>query len=452
MVDFENASSDDEVDERRAWWLAERRWYRKARRNPGAQAAPRQGAPFSMSSSMAQSTCVAPGWPHHIMAPPKDSDPRLTGHYYNYVPISGNDASRLISDAHGDRGEVVHRIRDLIGQVLQSQWCRPDGPRGVSPRGDTPPGYKHISTLHLPRPTRAGLDWKEIKQQKKAACTEPVYNQPTLDDSVGDWQNWMSAGRGRIPVWMEREFSGRRPTELSVAFHLLSRQLIPRDTPTAFGGRWISMMSWLFSVPGLYQHLITAGQYPVASQFRPALYPNNVGTVTIDQLSRWYASRGVTVLMVDRYMLLARRNCNERAGREVNDNSLFTDSGPNSIADVGDVPNNRVLGPIDDRDTPLMVLLGTIVNDHVMQVEPDNTLAPPAAPFNTAAPPSTVLATPIAEDAVLPPYSPTRPMEDVQGTADVASVGSRSPSLAPQSSAGSSRANSPTCTHSPASA
>ncbi len=51
------------------------------------------------------------------MAPPTDSDPRLTGHYYNYVPLSGNNASRLISDAHNDTGEVAHRIHDLIGQV-----------------------------------------------------------------------------------------------------------------------------------------------------------------------------------------------------------------------------------------------------------------------------------------------------------------------------------------------
>ncbi|OJT01971.1 hypothetical protein TRAPUB_7569 [Trametes pubescens] len=466
MVDFENTSSDNEVDERQARQLAEQRRYREARRNPGTQAAPGQGAPFSMSSSTAQSTCVAPGWPHHIMAPPTDSDPRLTGHYYNYVPLSGNNVSRLISDVHHDTGEVAHRIRDLIGQVnrrpeltgvrglqvLQSQWRRPDGPHGVLPRGDTPPGYEHISTSHLPRPTRAGPDWKEIKRQKKAARTEPMYNQPTLDDSVGDWQDWMSAGRGRIPVWMDHEFGGRRPTKFSMAFHLLSQQLIPRDTPTAERGHWISMTSWLFSVPGLYQHLITTGQYPVASQFRPAPYPNNGGAVTIFQLSRWYALRGVTVLMVDRYMLLARRNRNERGGHEVTDNSPFTDGGPNSIADVGEVPNNRVLGPIDDRVTPLMALPGTIINDHVMQVEPDNTPAAPAAPFNAAAPPSTILATSIAEDAVPPPYSPTRPMEDVQGTADITSVRSRSPSPAPQSSAGSSRANSPTRTHSRASA
>ncbi|EIW58962.1 uncharacterized protein TRAVEDRAFT_20789 [Trametes versicolor FP-101664 SS1] len=70
IVDFENASSDDEVDEHRIRRLAERRRYRKARCNPSAQAAPGQGAPFSMSSFTAQSTCVVPGWPHHLMAPP----------------------------------------------------------------------------------------------------------------------------------------------------------------------------------------------------------------------------------------------------------------------------------------------------------------------------------------------------------------------------------------------
>lgn len=467
VVDFENASSDDEVDEHRIRRLAERRRYREARRNPGAQAAPGQGAPFSMSSSTAQSTCVAPGWPHHLMALPTDSDPRLTGHYYNYVPLSGNDASRLINDAHSDTGEIAHRVRDLIGQVnrrpeltgvrglqvLQSQWRRPEGQRGVSPRGDTPPGYEHMSTSHLPRPTRAGPDWKEIKRQKRAARTEPAYNQPTLDDSVGDWQNWMSAGRGRIPVWMEREFGGRRPTEFSVAFHLLSRQLIPRDTPTAERGRWISMTSWLFSVPGLYQHLITTGQYPVASQFRPAPYPNDVGVATLFQMARWYASRGVTVLMADRYMLLARRNRNERGGREVTENPPFTDGGPNNITDVGYVPNNMALGPIDERDAPLMEMPGTIVADHPMQVEPDNVPAPTVAPTTTDAPPaSTASATPTAEEAAPPPYSPTRPMEDVQGTADAASVGSRVPSPAPRSSAGSSRASSPTRIPSPASA
>lgn len=213
------------------------------------------------------------------------------------------------------------------------------------------------------------------------------------------------------------------------------------------------MTSWLFSVPGLYQHLITTGQYPVASQFRPAPYPNDVGVATLFQMARWYASRGVTVLMADRYMLLARRNRNERGGREVTENPPFTDGGPNNITDVGYVPNNMALGPIDESDAPLMEMPGTIVADHPMQVEPDNVPAPTVAPTTTDAPPAlTASATPTAEEAAPPPYSPTRPMEDVQGTADAAPVGSRVPSPVPRSSAGSSRASSPTRIPSPASA
>ncbi|OJT15119.1 hypothetical protein TRAPUB_8322, partial [Trametes pubescens] len=127
------------------------------------------------------------------------------------------------------------------------------------------------------------------------------------------------------------------------------------------------MTSWLFSVQGLYQHLVTTGQYPVASQYRPAPYPNDVGHATLFQMVRWYASRGVTVRMADRYLLLARRNRNECGGREVTENPPFTDGGPNNIADVGHVPNNMALGPIDECDAPLMEMPGTIVADHPMQ-------------------------------------------------------------------------------------
>ncbi len=151
-------------------------------------------------------------------------------------------------------------------------------------------------------------------------------------------------------------------------------------------------------------------------------------------------------------MLLTWCNCNECGSREVNDNTPFTDGGPNSITDIGDVPNNRVLGPIGDHDALLMVLPGIIINDHVMQLEPDNALAPTAASSNMDVPLSTALATPITEDAVPPPYSPTRPMEDVQHTTDVASDGSWILLPAPRSTAGSSRSNSPTHINSPASA
>ncbi|OJT04583.1 hypothetical protein TRAPUB_4698 [Trametes pubescens] len=155
-------------------------------------------------------------------------------------------------------------------------------------------------------------------------------------------------------------------------------------------------------------------------------------------MARWYASCGVTVCMADRYLLLARRNRNERGGREVTENPPFTDGGPNNIADVGHIPNNTALGPIDERDAPLMEMPSTIVADHPMQVEPDNVPTSTVAPTTSDAPPtSTTSATPLAEEAAPPPYSPTRPMEDVQGTADTAFVGSRVPSPAPRSSAGS---------------
>ncbi|KAI9069274.1 hypothetical protein FKP32DRAFT_1560055, partial [Trametes sanguinea] len=66
--------------------------------------------------------------------------PYLANHWYNYVPMTWEDARQLVRVAQVDMGEARTRISDLLTQVnarpelsgiaglqlLQARWCNPD--------------------------------------------------------------------------------------------------------------------------------------------------------------------------------------------------------------------------------------------------------------------------------------------------------------------------------------
>lgn len=236
--------------------------------------------------------------------------------------------------------------------------------------------------MHLPRPPlqlrpSTASEWREHRAIKKASRTGPILNQPTLDDPATTWQAWYGVDSRRIPVWMLRDNTGT-PMLISVEYNILARNLIPRDTPTNERGHWITMTNWLFAVPGLYRHIVESGPYPVGSSFRPAPYPSDVGSASIFLMASWYAARGVTFEAAQAYQALAHRSRNERAGRSLEDHSLFTDGGPNTIADVGMVPSLHELGPI----APGAPLLPPNPPANAMAVD----LPPPAVENNTPTP------------------------------------------------------------------
>lgn len=115
MVDFERSSSEDEnvIDEKRITAQASRAEYRRTHRverNPAAAPAPGQGATFAPIAPPPPATenMNIAGWPYHLLSPPTDSNPRLTGHWYNYVPMMAVNAANMTDAARHDTGETSH--------------------------------------------------------------------------------------------------------------------------------------------------------------------------------------------------------------------------------------------------------------------------------------------------------------------------------------------------------
>lgn len=112
-----------------------------------------------------------PKWPHHELAAPANSDPWVTNHWYDYVPMTQEEACQLIDATHTNMVQARHRIQHLLAQinanpaltsvrglqVLASSWRNPDRANPMvnqpHPAVYMPLGMIPTSTAHLPRPT-----------------------------------------------------------------------------------------------------------------------------------------------------------------------------------------------------------------------------------------------------------------------------------------------------------
>ncbi|KAH9846078.1 hypothetical protein C2E23DRAFT_744906 [Lenzites betulinus] len=356
---FSDESDEDEVyDVDRIRKVSDRQRVRHARRDQPPPPAPGTGPAFTMNGPHAPTIRIPDGWPSNMLTVPGESDARLASHWYNFVPVTTEDARMLMSASHADMGEARHRIQHLLAQiaanpaltgvqglrVLNEHWRNPDrrsAPLGTAParsygrRGSpqyTPPGLVPTSTAHLPPPSRT---WTEP--------AKPRINQPRLADAVSRWIEWLSLHQSRIPAWMERvdgTMDGA-PRAENVELHLMIRRPVGRGVSVDDRGRWISLSQELFSVQGLYRHIVQRGNYPRQPVYSPdARFAGSYreGELTLFHVARWYASAGVGYDLADRVQVSAWRARALFHGRDYAE-TQYVFPGVNAVADVPAVPN-----------------------------------------------------------------------------------------------------------------
>ncbi|KAI9066137.1 hypothetical protein FKP32DRAFT_1601952 [Trametes sanguinea] len=137
------------------------------------------------------------GWPYELMRPPVNTNPALASHWYDFVPVTGHEATALMDEAHQDTGEARHRITDLLCQlnsrpemagvegmrVLQLGWRNDEdrtnrsGPGAGSSRTHTSassPPYLAALPYDEPLPPQQQYLYAQQQQQQQP------YQQPQL--------------------------------------------------------------------------------------------------------------------------------------------------------------------------------------------------------------------------------------------------------------------------------
>lgn len=119
------------------------------------------------------------------------------------------------------------------------------------------------------------------------------------------------------------------------------RRPVGRGVSVDDRGRWISLSQELFSVQGLYRHIVQRGNYPRQPVYSPdARFAGSYreGELTLFHVARWYASAGVGYDLADRVQVSAWRARALFHGRDYTE-TQYVFPGVNAVADVLAVPN-----------------------------------------------------------------------------------------------------------------
>ncbi|OJT01973.1 hypothetical protein TRAPUB_7507 [Trametes pubescens] len=151
------------------------------------------------------------GWPYHLLAVPEDSNPRETDHWYNFVPVTANDAQAILRAAASDLGQARNRIHHLLQQVqdnsalqgvrgihvLVDAWRNLDKhlylPTIMHPAAYNPPGLEPADTLNLPPPLgrgAGGLPRTTPSLRPAQDLTGPRRIQPRMIDPPEVHRDW----------------------------------------------------------------------------------------------------------------------------------------------------------------------------------------------------------------------------------------------------------------------
>lgn len=390
MVDFEASSVDDDyVDEKRIKKLSERQRRRRIQWGQDPPPAPGQGPAFG-STAVGWTRPRIEGWPYDLVVPPEDSDPRLANHWYNFIPVTSDDAQTLIEAARHDMGEARARIQHLLTQVnrnsaltgvrgiraLADGWRRGDLSTIGHPAAYTPPSIEHMHTGNLPIPV--GRQPRHAPAAARPQRT-PGLNQPRRDAPATELQGWFKMYPKSTPSWMAVDQDGL-PFLNHVEYHQMARRPIGQGVSIEDRGRWLALTNALFSVPGLYRHILTLGQYPVGASLIREFFPGDYaeGNLTIFHVARWYAHLGVSADWGDVHQEAAYRSRANQQGLIVDSNNHHF-VGVRSISDVPHVPSVLQLGVLSGPP----YLPNAALPAQPVPVGP--TAALPAAPANSGA-------------------------------------------------------------------
>ncbi|EIW58946.1 uncharacterized protein TRAVEDRAFT_48083, partial [Trametes versicolor FP-101664 SS1] len=299
--------------------------------------------------------------PYHLLPVPQDSNPRETDHWYNFVPVTVDDAQRLLQATQHDMGQARSRISHLLHQIsensalqgvrglrtLADAWKNPDKkpylPTIMHPAAYTPPGMEFADTSHLPPPLgrRPGM----LPSQPLHKAMHPLQDlngprraQPRTSDPPEHHRDWWRSYQDRIPPWMERDQDGG-PTLEAAQLFVYSRHPIARDRTNQERARWVALTLTLFSVPGLYRHILAQWQLDPTGPYAHAYYPGSLGVddITVFHVAHWYAVQGITLALADRMQQSAHHARAQLEGMDHN-SAVLPFAGIVSIAGAGPVP------------------------------------------------------------------------------------------------------------------
>lgn len=343
--DFEELSSGEDEENLFDEKYIKKKAARKVRQNVvyGTPLAPPPRPPSYSSDGRFPRPRIT-GWPYHMLAVPEDSNPREADHWYDFVPITVEDAQQLLRAAATNLGQARACIRHLLQQVernsalqgvqgirvLADAWRNPDKapylPTIMHPAAYTPPGMEFADTSHLPPPTgrRPGIPPNITKTTHPTQdLNGPRRQQPRTTDPPEAHREWWRSYQDRIPVWMEWAQDGG-PTLVSAQFFVYARNPIARDRGVPERARWVVLATALFSVPGLYQHILQHWQMQPQGPYAHAYFTGSLDDddLTVFHVAHWYASRGLTVAVADLFQRPVHRARAQQAGMDANTNVL----------------------------------------------------------------------------------------------------------------------------------
>ncbi|EIW54590.1 uncharacterized protein TRAVEDRAFT_52286 [Trametes versicolor FP-101664 SS1] len=105
--DFEELSSGDDEEDLFDEKYIKKKAARKVRQNAvyGTPLAPPPRPPSYSSDGRFPRPWIT-GWPYHMLAVPEDSNPREADHWYDFVPVTTEDAQQLLRAAATDLGQA----------------------------------------------------------------------------------------------------------------------------------------------------------------------------------------------------------------------------------------------------------------------------------------------------------------------------------------------------------
>ncbi|KAI0731792.1 hypothetical protein C8Q72DRAFT_793638 [Fomitopsis betulina] len=247
---------------------------------------------------------------------------------------------------YGDDDEELHHLRRAVEASHEEHRQREAAPPAGTVGAGSSGSRLHGSTADAPSGS-GGTSQKRratspSKDMPAAPPTKKVKRpQPLADTPATEWVEWYLVYRMQTPPSIRWEADRPRLADVSAL------RIMHRLAPTGDRHQWDIMTGRLFSIEGLYRHIVRTGQYLVGDGRADVSYPWPGANITIFKVARWFARMGyhpLDVRFLEEYFL-RRRNEQERRGL---DEGVPFSSYPTQPGDVrdGDIPAIHQLAAI----------------------------------------------------------------------------------------------------------
>ncbi|OBZ73621.1 hypothetical protein A0H81_06569 [Grifola frondosa] len=372
------------------------------------------------------------GWPAEVPAI-VNTDPMYSGEWSTYVPHDKMTGLAFIKTAQKDHHAQV-RVMDLIKQIQEDlrlsvlvglqymfqNWQNPESEArrdakshkflrqlrlrdeaqaqamkiAVNPtaesstaptmdRDDPMEGFITVSSKSAGKRKVVDNSPPPTSGPAKKKCDAQIGGhlpQPRTENSIDEWISWYLQNPARVPAGT-RTFPSGGWYHADLESFRIAWLVAPRTGGTPAINAWAANVRALFSICGLFDHIMTEGNYPHTTMELLEPFPSPATNTTIFDVARWFAHVGISTRGVKVMEEFFPRHRNLREGHAVDAVPPY-DTYPCNAADI------TIVLPIDELiRIEVDVLMATAV--------PENTTAD-----TTAAPSSSVDNLPQGHDSL----------------------------------------------------